>query len=142
MKIRDEILAAVAIIIGLLSSLIYLFNFFFIQYYSSIGIRESGSSFGFSLMLFVAGFIAFKNFSLGRALMFGYVIGCILERALVYILYKENVSIDIFLLPLVSSAIILVMLVFSRDNFPFSKRYNWIVGFLIVIITVIPKIIG
>ncbi len=113
-KIQNNVLAITTLILGLLMSLIYLFNYLFLEYFSSIGIAQSASTFGYSLLLFFAGATCFKNPRLGKTLMWGYVFGSFIERVLVFLIYVENITFDIFIIPIISSIIVCSLLLNSE----------------------------
>ena len=141
MKVSNTILTRSAICIGVSTSLLYLFEIFYIVYFTSIGIRESASSLGFSLLLTCAGLIGCNNVSLGRALITGYTGGTVLERILVCILYWDYVDIGIMIVPLISSLLVGSILIMSLGNHQIRSKHMWIALFLILVIAVLPKII-
>lgn len=140
-KNRNKILSISAIILGFILCLIYLYNYFFIDYFSSIGLAESTSTFGFSLLLIIAGFINLRNLDLGRSLLWSFVVGSIIERVIVYLLYQENISMDILILPIIASAIIGGLLYFSKVKKEYNKGYQTISVVIISLITLLPKVI-
>lgn len=139
---RNKKLSFCAITLGLIQCLIYLYNYIFIDYFSSIGLAESLSTFGYSLLLIIAGVINLGNSSLGRPLLWSFVIGSILERIVVVFLYRENISIDIFILPITSSIIIGMLLYFLKNGYTAYKRNYVIIAAIISgLIGLLPKIL-
>lgn len=141
-KQRNRNLSISAIIIGFVLAMIFLFNYLFIDYFSSIGLRESVSTFGFSVLLMMAGVINLKSLTWGRSLLWSYSIGSILERVLILILYCKNISIDILILPLLSSVIIIGLLFYSKGEIGSYKRISVIISATVaLLIALLPKVI-
>lgn len=141
-KQRNRNLSISAIIIGFVLAMIFYFNYLFIDYFSSIGLRESVSTFGFSVLLMMAGVINLKSLTWGRSLLWSYSIGSILERVLILILYCKNISIDILILPLLSSVIIIGLLFYSKGEIGSYKRISVIISATVaLLIALLPKVI-
>lgn len=138
---QNKKLSIIALLLGLIQILIYLYNYLFIDYFSSIGIAESMSAFGFSVFLLLAAIINFKNQNLGRTLLWGCVIGGVFDRAVVFLLFPENTSIDILILPFLSSFIIGAMLLYFKSNNS-HKAINIVITLIVIsLIIVLPKVL-
>ena len=139
---KKTILGIISIIIGFLNCGIHMYNYAFIQYFSAIGVGEYGSAFFFGVMLFFTGIIIFRNYDLGIIFVFGFLIGNIIDRLIVYILYFDYATPDIFIVPLFSSILMGVSWYLCKESYIFRRSY--LVRILIIIITIIivPKVIS
>ena len=130
-----------AICIGLVSMAIYFIGHFYVSYYSAIGIRESASSFGLAFLLFVGGVTLFFFYRVGESLILGFIIGNLLDRLLVLILYYKYATIGVFVFPLISSLIMGVIWYYHRTDLPPKNKYLVIVLMIAIVIIIAAKLV-
>ena len=140
MKNKKTILSRTAIILGFSICVTHLFNFLYIDYFSAIGARETLSSFLLGVLLLIAGITLPQNYKLGESMILGFILGSILDRLIVLLLYWEYATFDIFLLPILSSFIMMSVWYVTKDESEIHSKYLFCIIILLLLIIGLPKI--
>lgn len=126
---------------GLLLSIYYTLGYFFVYYFISLGWADYGSALGLSLLLLVGGMMLFVRERLGNATIVGFIIGNIIDRGIIGVLYSSYVTWGTILIPITSSLIMAVVWYKNREVLELKNVYQLIVLILVVLIVVHPKLV-
>lgn len=141
-KISNKKLSYFSIIYGAFTCIIYTYEHLFVSYFVSIGLRETASAFGLGLLLILGGIIIVYHEELGKKIIVGYVLGNVIDRLLVLILYAEYVTFSTFTVPIIG-ALAIGYLLYIQDDTSSEKNntYVYAVSAIILLIIIVPKVI-
>ena len=124
-----------AIIVGMLNMAIYCFEYFFIMYFTSIGLPERGSAFLLSLLLTIGGLYWGNYRSLGKAFIIAFMLGTLVDRILVSSLFPSGITIQIIFQPLLSMLIIWYFW-YHQEEVSTIKAKHKILAFLLALLVI------
>lgn len=138
---KKTILGGASILMGLLLSIYYTLGYFFVNYFTSLGWPDYGSALGLSLLLLVGGMILFVHDSLGNAAILGFIIGNLIDRGVICMLYSSHIALEMMVVPIMSSLMMAVVWYKNREVQALKNLHQLIVLILVLLIVVHPKLV-